>query len=122
QHTGVVTNALENVTPWSASRCRTFGIANSVSHRWSSVTIRTRFGRSSLPAGGGGITLGNVAPSHACPARLVTATTIADRSAASDSSLALREGFSTREGYPCGVDSGPRGGRAAPTPPRARPA
>src|SRR6266542_3076849 len=44
QHREFTTNALMNLTPCCASRFRTFGIAHSVSERWSSVRMTTTFG------------------------------------------------------------------------------
>src|SRR6266496_1900901 len=45
QHSDVVTNELAKVTPCPPRRVRTSGITAMVSHRWSSVRIRTMFGR-----------------------------------------------------------------------------
>jgi hypothetical protein len=44
QQSGLTTNAFEKVTPFATSSARTVGIAQSVSHRWSSVTMRTTLG------------------------------------------------------------------------------
>ena len=45
QQNELVTNAFLKVIPWSTSRDCTWGIAQSVSKRWSSVRMRTMFGR-----------------------------------------------------------------------------
>jgi len=46
QHNGNVTNAFENVVPWSARRRCTWGITRIDSSVWSSVRITTMFGGS----------------------------------------------------------------------------
>ena len=50
QQSGLTTNASENVVPRFASSSRTCGMAHSVSHRWSSVTINRMLGRVADPS------------------------------------------------------------------------
>src|SRR5215211_2041759 len=45
QHSGFVTNPFANVTPFSTSWLCTVGMYDTVSERWSSVRMRTMFGR-----------------------------------------------------------------------------
>src|SRR5438093_13073225 len=45
QHSEFVTNPLSNVTPRAARRASTWGMADRVSQRWSSVRIKTILGR-----------------------------------------------------------------------------
>src|SRR6266542_2392800 len=51
QHRGLTTKAFEKVAPSATSSRRTSGMAHRVSHRWSSVRIRTMLGRPPEAAG-----------------------------------------------------------------------
>src|SRR5947209_695101 len=99
QHSGVVTNAFENVTPWVASSAMARGIAPTMSHRWSSVTISTTFGCRGIGEGGNVVVGAGDAGPPPTPGRVPTtgpAATHADATTASATAAAARATIGTR--------------------------